>query len=77
MIRYRCTLAALLVVLCIPLSDIVGDEPQKLLPAETPADNPLKGLVPYADAEVERFPHSLEFDYARLAGEHERCQRRS
>jgi len=28
-----------------------------------PIDNPLKGLVPYADPEQDRFPHSLEFSY--------------
>ena len=31
------------------------------------ADNPLKGLVPYAEPEPGGFPHSLEFDYLRLA----------
>lgn len=36
--------------------------------APPPADNPLRGLVPYVTAdEVERFPHSLEFDYLPLA----------
>ena len=45
----------------------IAGEPLKLQLAPTPADNPLKGLVPYADAEVKRFPHSLEFDYVRLA----------
>lgn len=29
----------------------------------TPADNPLKGLVPYARPAPGRFPHSLEFSY--------------
>ena len=67
MTRHRIALAALLVVLSLPRTDIAGGEPRELLPAETPADNPLKGLVPYADAEGERFPHSLEFDYVRLA----------
>ena len=32
-----------------------------------PADNPMKGLVPYAGKSAERFPHSLEFDYLPLA----------
>ena len=45
----------------------IAGEPLKLQLAPTPADNPLKGLVPYADAEVKRFPHSLEFDYVKLA----------
>ena len=66
--KRRCfTLAILLGLFWFPDSDIFGGEPKKLAIAETPADNPLKGLVPYADAEIERFPHSLEFDYVRLA----------
>lgn len=32
-----------------------------------PIDNPLKGLVPYADPEPNRFPHSLEFSYLRFS----------
>jgi hypothetical protein len=39
----------------------------QLAPAASPADNPLKGLVPYADANVDRFPHSLEFNYLKLS----------
>jgi hypothetical protein len=42
----------------------------KLKPAPSPADNPLKGLVPYSDYDEENrahFPHSLEFDYLSLA----------
>ncbi|MEQ1850078.1 MAG: DUF4832 domain-containing protein [Chthoniobacteraceae bacterium] len=42
----------------------------RLQPAPSPADNPLKGLVPYAGHGHERashFPHSLEFDYLPLA----------
>jgi hypothetical protein len=36
--------------------------------ATPPADNPLRGFVPYVTADaVERFPHSLEFDYFPLA----------
>lgn len=35
--------------------------------APAPVDNPLKGLVPYADAAHDRFPHSLEFDYLPLS----------
>lgn len=38
-----------------------------LAPAPTPADNPLKGLVPYAHADHERFPHSMEFFYLPLS----------
>src|SRR5690349_2442368 len=42
-------------------------EPRKLAPAATPADNPLKGLVPYAQPEPGRFPHSMEFSYVALS----------
>ncbi len=45
----------------------VRAETFQLAPAATPSDNPLKGLVPYADANVDRFPHSLEFDYLKLS----------
>jgi hypothetical protein len=49
------------------LSTSVSADTFQLAPAATPADNPLKGLVPYADANVARFPHSLEFDYLKLS----------
>lgn len=42
----------------------------QLQPAPSPADNPLRGLVPYANVAEEgksHFPHSLEFDYLPLA----------
>jgi hypothetical protein len=42
----------------------------RLKPAPSPADNPLKGLVPYSDNDKENrahFPHSLEFNYLSLA----------
>ena len=42
-------------------------EPLQLEPADSPVDNPMKGLVPYAGKSAERFPHSLEFDYLPLA----------
>lgn len=42
-------------------------EPVKLTPAPSPADNPLKGLVPYSKSRDKAFPHSLEFEYLRLA----------
>lgn len=32
-----------------------------------PADNPLKGLVPYAGERRDKFPHSLEFNYLPLS----------
>ena len=42
--------------------------PVRLAPAPSPVDNPLKGLVPYANPKAGRFPHSLEFTYLPLAG---------
>jgi hypothetical protein len=41
--------------------------PQRMEPADSPVDNPLKGLVPYAGPSADRFPHSLEFDYLPLS----------
>jgi hypothetical protein len=35
--------------------------------APGPADNPLKGLVPYASAGADSFPHSMEFSYFPLS----------
>jgi hypothetical protein len=35
--------------------------------APGPADNPLKGLVPYASAGADGFPHSMEFSYFPLS----------
>jgi len=40
-----------------------GAEPVRLVPALSPVDNPLKGLVPYANPKPGRFPHSMEFTY--------------
>jgi hypothetical protein len=39
----------------------------KLSPAPSPADNPLKGLVPYSNMAGDTFPHSMEFQYLRLS----------
>ncbi len=39
----------------------------RLKAAPSPADNPLKGLVPYSKPEEGRFPHSLEFEYLRFS----------
>lgn len=41
-------------------------EVQNLAPAPSPVDNPLKGLVPYAESQQGEFPHSLEFSYLAL-----------
>lgn len=35
--------------------------------APTPADNPLKGLVPYQGDRRDKFPHSMEFNYIPLS----------
>lgn len=40
---------------------------EELAPAPSPVDNPLKGLVPYADPHRDRFPHSMEFSYLPLS----------
>lgn len=53
--------AVMLAALSLPLFQVDADEKLPYVPA--PADNPLKGLVPYADPEQGRFPHSLEFSY--------------
>ncbi len=64
--RPRHCVIRIMFIFCVCVSSTRGAEPIPLDPAETPADNPLKGLVPYATANVEQFPHSLEFDYVSL-----------
>lgn len=44
-----------------------GESLRTLDYAPSPVDNPLKGLVPYADSSNGNFPHSLEFDYLPLS----------
>jgi hypothetical protein len=45
-----------------------GHDGVALVFAPPPADNPLRGLVPYVTADArDRFPHSLEFDYFALS----------
>jgi hypothetical protein len=60
------TLAALLLAPSLVLAEQPVPRVHRLTPAPTPADNPLKGLVPYSSANHERFPHSMEFDYLPL-----------
>lgn len=64
--RRKARLTLSLFLLSLPLTaEIVH-----LKRGPSPADNPLKGLVPYADFADEglaHFPHSLEFDYLPLA----------
>lgn len=44
-----------------------SEERHALQYAPAPADNPLRGLVPYAGDVRDRFPHSMEFDYLPLS----------
>ena len=44
-----------------------ADGPVRLAPGLSPADNPLKGLVPYASSKPRMFPHSMEFTYIPLS----------
>ena len=62
------TAAALTAVLLLPIACATAAEPVVFRPAyaPAPADNPLKGFVPYA-GQGRKFPHSLEFDYLSLA----------
>ena len=52
----------------LPVASVTAAEPHVFQPAyaPAPADNPLKGFVPYA-GQGRAFPHSLEFDYLPLA----------
>ena len=62
-------LAALLIGLCLQNhAPLLAAEPVVFRPAyaPAPADNPLKGFVPYA-GQGRSFPHSLEFEYLSLA----------
>ena len=49
------------------LAFVAHGKPVKLAPGPSPADNPLKGLVPYAEPKAGCFPHSLEFNYLRFS----------
>jgi hypothetical protein len=62
--RSQITVALLLLIALGGVSSFAT--PVRLSPAATPADNPLKGLVPYADAKSLSFPHSMEFAYIPL-----------
>ncbi|MCG8600841.1 MAG: DUF4832 domain-containing protein [Verrucomicrobiales bacterium] len=55
---FRCIAAAVL----LSVMPVHGDDRLEYQPA--PPDNPLKGLVPYVEADGwDQFPHSLEFHY--------------
>ncbi|MCA8989565.1 MAG: hypothetical protein KDA78_18095, partial [Planctomycetaceae bacterium] len=55
------TLAFSLLLLFTTCQSADAQTSLKYVPA--PADNPLKGLVPYARPQADRFPHSMEFSY--------------
>ncbi len=60
----RATLAAgLALVVAVVPQTVVGRSRQPLEYAPAPADNPLKGLVPYQADVRAFFPHSMEFNY--------------
>ena len=68
-LRARLIAALLCAVSCMTQA-FAQSEPawQRLEPAAAPVNNPLKGLVPYADAKnPEDFPHSMEFSYFPLS----------
>ena len=55
-------------LLCaLVLALVAHAEPVKLAAGPSPADNPLKGLVPYSNPKPGCFPHSLEFNYLRFS----------
>ena len=60
--------AVLTAVVFLAAASVLAAEPVVFRPAyaPAPADNPLKGFVPYAGRGRD-FPHSLEFDYLPLA----------
>ena len=49
------------------LVDVAGAQTKKLEYKPAPCDNPLKGIVPYADPVPNRFPHSMEFSYLKYS----------
>jgi hypothetical protein len=58
----------LMVVTSLVLVPYTGAaQPVRLEYASSPADNPLRGLVPYARPVPGRFPHSMEFRYLALS----------
>jgi hypothetical protein len=69
-LRRFVTLIVGFTIFSTPGSPPLTAEGVRLESAPSPPDNPLKGLVPYADYADEdksHFPHSLEFDYLSLA----------
>ncbi len=62
---YRILFSAILS--CFVPVGLTWGETYELAPLPSPADNPLKGLVPYARPFPDRFPHSMEFNYIALS----------
>ncbi|MEJ7594529.1 MAG: DUF4832 domain-containing protein [Planctomycetaceae bacterium] len=58
-------LVLLTAMICDHANRVHGQTPLKYEAA--PAENPLKGLVPYAKPHADRFPHSMEFSYLPLS----------
>ena len=56
-----------IVMLMSAVTSTRADGPVRLAPGLSPADNPLKGLVPYASSKPRTFPHSMEFTYIPLS----------
>ena len=60
--------AAVLAAVCVfPVAGVLAAEPVIFQPAyaPAPADNPLKGFVPYA-GQAKDFPHSMEIGRAHV-----------
>src|SRR4051812_45292911 len=62
-------LILVLLSISLPVCESRADDVHRQLLeyAPAPADNPLKGLVPYSFARNDGFPHSLEFGYLPLS----------
>ena len=63
--RLFAILVLLTPMICDHANRVHGQTPLKYEAA--PAENPLKGLVPYAKPHSDRFPHSMEFSYMPLS----------
>jgi hypothetical protein len=63
----RRTLLATFLVAFLAGYDASKAQTIPLAPGPSHADNPLKGLVPYANPTPGRFPHSMEFNYLPLS----------
>ncbi len=64
MVAFR--LIVIWVIALMTTPEIRADLP-RLTSAPSPADNPLKGLVPFSNMAGDAFPHSMEFQYIPLS----------